>query len=118
MRYITAIVLLSLLISALALSSIFAQAQTQYTLTLWPASSIGTSSGGGFDVTDRTGKVGMSAAPSSGGQYSVDDGIVAPVQPTATPTTSATTPTPATATPTQSVATPTSPNIYLPVVVR
>lgn len=121
-----------LLIGIAALSISLTHAQSEYMVTLWPVSGGGASSGGGYTVIDVSGKVGMGATPSSGGQYTVDDGIVAPVQPiatpttpvitptppTATPTTSVVTPTPPTATPITPVATPTSPKVYLPVVVK
>jgi hypothetical protein len=68
-----------LLIGLAAFSIRLAQAQSPYTLTLWPVSSAGSSSGGAFAISDSTGKVGLSAVgPSVGGQYAVADAIAAP----------------------------------------
>jgi hypothetical protein len=62
-----------------------AQAQSQYTVQLWPVSSAGSSSGGAFAMSDTTGRVGLSAVgPSTGGSYTVGDGLAAP-PPTPTP---------------------------------
>lgn len=103
------------------------QAQSQYTLTLWPVSSGGVSSGGAFSLADVSGKVGINAAPSSGGQFTLSNGAVAPIQPVNTPTTPVATPTPPVATPTKPVPAATTPapstpvpsrKVYLPVVQR
>jgi hypothetical protein len=74
-----------LLIGLAALSVRLAGAQSPYTLTLWPVSSAGSSSGGAFAISDSTGKVGLSAVgPAVGGQYSVTEGV-APPTPTPVP---------------------------------
>lgn len=108
-------------ITCLLISIFSAQAQSQYTLTLWPVSSGGASSGGAFALLDNTGKVGIDAAPSTGGQYTVSDGMVAPAPEATTPAPNATTTPTATATTPTIEQTPTATpqagqHIYLPAV--
>jgi len=78
MYHIRKVVIL-FIIGLAAFSVRLAQAQSPYTLTLWPVSSAGSSNGGTFAISDTTGKVGLSAVgPSVGGQYTISDAMAAP----------------------------------------